>query len=83
MDEQYGLARIYDQGEEAERNIEQTIYWYTKAAEQGDSVSQYRLACHYCGLGDLIQAREWGQKAVENGHTIASICLQRIGIYHP
>jgi TPR repeat protein len=35
VDAQYSLASLYEQGEGTEKNIENAIYWYKKAAENG------------------------------------------------
>lgn len=37
------LGRMYDEGYGAEQNDEQAVYWFSKAAELGDSAGQYKL----------------------------------------
>ena len=50
---QYRLADIYDQGyiSGGEPNIEEAAYWYGRAANQGDSVSQF----NYAGFFALVK----------------------------
>lgn len=47
------------------------VYWYTKAAEQGNAYAQGQLSCCYCkGVGvakDDIQAFNWAKKCADNG----------------
>ena len=40
---QYNLAYMYENGEGIEKDIDQAIYWYKKAAEQGDKEAQKEL----------------------------------------
>ena len=41
---QYYLAKIYDSGHGARKNINKAYYWYTKSADQGNSNAQNNLA---------------------------------------
>jgi len=54
-----------------EKNLTQAVYWYRKAAEQGQKEAQYALgSCYYNGEGvtkDLEQAANWWRKAAEQG----------------
>ncbi|MBE0472407.1 MAG: sel1 repeat family protein [Methyloprofundus sp.] len=84
VDAQYMLAVVYYEGRfGTEVNLRQAIACYTKAAEQNDSASQYALAEIYCGQNDMVNARIWAGKAVENGHAITSKCLHDLGFIHP
>lgn len=52
---------------------------YRKAAEQGSSIAQFKLATMYDkGEGvrkDLVQAAYWYRRAAEQGHAHAQFCL--------
>jgi TPR repeat protein len=41
-----------------EENIEKAIYWYEKAAEKGDEVTQYNLGLVYENGNDEVKAFE-------------------------
>ena len=41
---QYYLAKMYDSGHGARKNINKAYYWYTKSADQGNSNAQNNLA---------------------------------------
>ena len=58
------------------------MYWYRRAAEQGDSVAQYNLANMYAqGQGvvkDSIQAHYWFSLAAAQGDQDALAMLDRL-----
>jgi TPR repeat protein len=41
------LAICYENGEGAEKNLENAFYWYQKAAENDNIVAMYNLAICY------------------------------------
>ena len=45
----------YDSGNVLERDYDKAIYWYTKAAKQGNFKSQYRLGIIYSKIKPDIQ----------------------------
>jgi DNA polymerase-3 subunit epsilon len=61
------------------KDYEQAVYWYKKAAEQGDIRAQYNLGDYYCvGRGvtqDYEQEVYWYTKAAEQGHIYAQYNL--------
>ena len=66
------LGEMYSLGTGVEKNDEQAVYWYLKAAEHGDPHGQWRLAQIYAGIGTGValnkeQARYWYLKAAEQG----------------
>ncbi len=62
----------------AQNNIEK-IKWYTKAANQGDAISQYQLGSHYKVLAkDYTKAIIWLKKAAQQGHIQAQYELGQI-----
>jgi hypothetical protein len=56
--------------------------WYTKAAEQGEVLDQYKLGeIYYQGTGtrkNVAEAIRWYQKAAEQGFDAASYRLNAI-----
>ena len=64
----------------------QAVYWWRKAAEQGDAMAQYNLG-HACFRGegvpqDYTQAVYWWRKAAEQGDADAQFMLGEIGRAH-
>ena len=58
-----------------ERDLEQAIDWYRKAADQQVVPAQVKLGLIYEeGLGakkDLMEAARWYKKAADRGHALA------------
>ena len=58
------------------------MYFYSSSAENGNSYGQYRLAIMYeNGYGveqNLMLAKKWYEKAMDNGYTDAQESLNRI-----
>jgi len=75
VEAQLKLFVMYYNGDGVEKNIEQAIYWLTKAANQGDVTAQNELGNFYLnGNGvqkDAAQALTWYQKAAEQGYPAA------------
>lgn len=67
---QYNLGMCYLNGEGVTKDKEQAVYWYTKAAEQGNVDAQKKLGfCYEYGFGveiDLQKANYWYDKANKN-----------------
>ena len=65
------LALIYYHGDGVKRDYENSHYWFSQAASQGEPYSQFWLGRMYeRGLGvrrDLDQAMRWYGKAAERG----------------
>lgn len=65
------LGNFYYYGYKVPKNHEKAVYWYRKAAEQGDKVGQCNLAYMYFkgyGVTQNYQlAFDWYQKAAEQG----------------
>ena len=64
-----------------EKNQKKAVYWYTKAAKQGDAYAQTNLGvCYEEGMGveiDQKKAVEWFTKAAEQGNADAEIYLDK------
>ena len=67
------LGASYDAGYGVSQNDRQAVFWYRKAAEQGDAKAQFNLGVMYMdGRGvaqDDRQAVAWFQKAAAQGDT--------------
>ena len=72
-------SQVYTKGEVIGKDLEKAICWYSKAAENGDKVSQYNLGCNYeLGIGidkDEIKAFEYYEKSAEYGLVEATFQL--------
>ena len=66
---QANIASLYMKGNGTEKNEEEAIKWYKKAAEQGDYHSEYAIGQYYeCEGNDIKLAIEWYRKAAEQGY---------------
>lgn len=74
------LGVAYFQGDEVEKNPEQSAYWFTKLAECDDSTGQYNLGLFYAkGFGvnrDFEKAVYWLEKSADNGDIDAPVLLE-------
>lgn len=63
---QLNLGAAYDNGLGVKRDVDQALYWYQKAAEQGLAQAQFNLA-HLLVSEEIstVAAAEWMQKAAE------------------
>ncbi|WP_354624386.1 tetratricopeptide repeat protein [Psychromonas sp. MME2] len=72
---QYAIGWLYESGQGVEKNLQQAIQWYTKAAEQNHVAAQYILATMYDnGQGVDVnpsEAVKWYLKAAQQGDAIA------------
>ncbi len=71
MDAQYKLGHSYRVGRGVDVDLAKALYWYTKAAEQGDAVAQYNVAIMYATSQgtkrNMGKAFEWYRKAANQG----------------
>jgi hypothetical protein len=62
---------MYEHGEGVPQNYKEAIYWYRKAAEQGDADAHKKLGLMYVeGLGvikDYVEAYTWWNVAAAQG----------------
>lgn len=64
---QYELAKIYTQGKLVERDLNNVLYWYRYAAEQGHVVSQFMMVDINEENGRPIEALKWRKITAING----------------
>lgn len=81
------LGAAYEFGEDKEvigvlgieKDFEEAVKWYRKAAEQGFDIAQHSLGkCYYFGYGvdeDKVKAVKWYRKAAEQGNDDAKTNL--------
>ena len=62
---------MYDNGRGVRQDDAQAVYWYRKAAEQGNVEAQHNLGAMYANGQGVRQdhkiAKEWLGKACDNG----------------
>jgi TPR repeat protein len=77
--EELELADDYFAGRGVTRDLSQAVYWYRKAAEQGDPGAQVNLGYFYVtGIGvkpDAEQAVRWFQRAAASGSRVGKLNL--------
>lgn len=64
-DAQQRLGYYLYNGNEFEKDIQEAIFWYEKAAAQGNDVAMHRLAEHYNKTGQYKESAEWYRKYTE------------------
>ncbi|MFN4310007.1 MAG: hypothetical protein ACK4FK_05380 [Ferrovibrio sp.] len=74
------LGHLYRWGQGVERDIQQAIHWYRRAAETGFSRAQANLAAIYLQGDDGVpidyaEARKWFEAAAKQGHAVAQYNL--------
>ncbi len=80
IEAQYRVAKVYY---DEEKNYEEAVKWYHKAAEQGNADAQYTLGLCYA-KGQVVEqdypkAVKWYRKAAEQGNADAQYNL---GLYY-
>jgi len=79
---QFGLARLYYNGDGITKDDAKAAEWYRKAAEQGNAFAQFKLGAMYeSGEGvsrDAARAAEWWQKAAAQGNAAAQESLGQL-----
>ncbi|MBI5438589.1 MAG: sel1 repeat family protein [Nitrosomonadales bacterium] len=79
---QFGLARMYYNGDGVTKDDARAAEWYRKTAEQGNDFAQYKLGAMYDqGEGvtkDATKAAEWWKKAAAQGNDAAQEALKQL-----
>lgn len=79
---QFEVARCYQNGMGVEKNEENAVVWYKKAAEQGNAEAQCALGeCYYQARGvekDDKEARRWYEAAATQGNVTARYMTGRL-----
>jgi TPR repeat protein len=66
---------FYDKGLAIKRDVTKAIYWYSKAARQGESSAAYNIASLYVERGKLQDAVKWFKRAADLGEVDALVDL--------
>jgi hypothetical protein len=73
---------MYADGRGVERDPEQAVHWWNKAAEQGHDWAQYKLGKMYADEGsemeDYLVAYMWLEIASSGGHITASKSKEKL-----
>lgn len=75
----FRLGMLYRYGRGVERDYDEALKWFGRAAALGSAQAQYSLAdMHLRGLGvrqNLLTSAKWYQRAAEQGHMRAQLVL--------
>jgi len=71
---QYNFARCFEGNEERPYDLEKKILWLTRAAAQNHRSAQIALMLLYLNE-DTEKAKEWGQRAIDQGSIFARVAL--------
>jgi TPR repeat protein len=80
-DAQYLLAMMYGKGQYVKMDTTIALYWFSKAANQGNADAQFWYGVAYLTGGDGVvvvdyeKAFHWLSKAAEKGVSNAQLCL--------
>ncbi len=78
---QFGLAKMYENGDGVEQDLDKAIEWGEKAATDGTADIQYEVAKLYTytdengEMIDVERAKYWYTQAAEKGHRMAQSVL--------
>ena len=78
---QNNMAYLYSRGLGVEKDLQQSLEWYTRAAEQGYAIAQYNLGLIFA-KGKFVKkdegaATQWLRAAAEQGHLRAQVRLAK------
>ena len=80
---QWLLGACYAQGMGVSKNLSEAERWLLKSAGGGDADGQYFLGGYYMMMKpDIVKAKYWLEKAVEQGHEEAIAMLPNIRLLH-
>jgi TPR repeat protein len=74
---------MYQSGYGVEKNYDEALNWYRKAAKKGNATAEWKLGFMYeNGLGgiekDITEAVAWHRKASAKGNSKAQQALKRL-----
>lgn len=80
---QHNLGNAYFAGRGVPQSDELAVYWWRRAADQGDAIPQWQLGKMYeAGRGvraDLPTALTWYRQSAARGNLAARQALERLG----
>ena len=75
---QYNIGFMYQNGEGVQKDFNQAVKWFEKAADQGDVQAQYSLGMMYLNEKDYKRAPYWFKQASNQGNAQAQYNLGMI-----
>lgn len=72
---QTATGRLYEIGQGVNRDHEEAMVWYLRAANQGDVNAQFNIGSFYYYAQDYVQAMEWYEKAADQGYAPAQFSI--------
>ena len=76
------LGVEYMKGDQVEKDLDNAIEWWKKAAEKGYAEAEYKLGvCYHFGFGIKKShklARYWYEKAANQQHKSAKVALKTL-----
>lgn len=69
---QFTLGAFYEQGIKTEKQEKEAFYWYTKSANNGNTIAMVNLGYMYndgTGIDNASEAFKWNLLAAKNGNT--------------
>lgn len=75
---QNNLANMYCGGIGTKKDNEKALYWYKKAAKNGDCCAVSNIGRYYVDLGNFRRAKFWFLKAIEMGDDGSTVDLAKI-----
>jgi hypothetical protein len=81
---QASLGFLYYSGKGVRRDDQQSLFWFSRAADAGQPTAQFFLGLqHYYGRGvrrDLARAYSWCDIALTNGYTESLFCRDSVAL---
>jgi TPR repeat protein len=75
---QNSLGYFFDHGIGVKKNRTKALYWYRKAAKNGDDLACGNLAISYRNVGKTKEAKFWFKKALAKGDDDAAVGLAKL-----
>ena len=74
------LGYCYDEGIGTKKDKTKAMYWYKRAAQNGDLSAYTNIAIYYASICDFTQAKRWYLDALEKGYKEAALELVKLGL---
>jgi TPR repeat protein len=74
------LGYCYDEGVGTTKDKMKAMYWYKKAAQNGDLSAYTNIAIYYASIGDFTQAKRWYFDALKKGDKDVALGLAKLGL---
>lgn len=71
------VGQFYERGEGVKKNEEAAVYWYRRAAQNGDYSAANNVGCIWRDRGNLARALQWFKRAAKLGDADANLNIAR------